>query len=161
MVEVTLPVAIDEYSDRMPLVFTLEVNSWVAVFDVPGAGVVGDGLGAELALVLRHLVLVLGHLRPGWPRSGPAAGTACSRPALTWPVRAWIWAWAAFSLAVMAAAWAWASEIWSAEAGVAVVTTTEVAPRAEATAIVAKTRLRVLLRRAGQAPGSTVEYCSA
>ena len=35
MVEVTLPVAIEEYSERMPLVFTLEVNSWVAVFDVP------------------------------------------------------------------------------------------------------------------------------
>ena len=35
MVDVTLPVAIDEYSDRMPLVFTLEVNSWVAVFEVP------------------------------------------------------------------------------------------------------------------------------
>ena len=35
MVVVTLPVAIEEYSDRMPLVFTLEVNSWVAVFDVP------------------------------------------------------------------------------------------------------------------------------
>jgi len=64
-------------------------------------------------------------------------------------------------LAVMAEAWAWASETWSAEAGVAVVKTTDVAPRAEATAIVASTRFRVLLRRAGEAPGSTVEYCSA
>ena len=72
-----------------------------------------------------------------------------------------MWAWVAFSLGVMAAAWAWASEIWSAEAGEAAVNTTEVAPRAEATASVATTRFRVRLRRAGQAPGSTVEYCSA
>ena len=35
MVDVTLPVAIDEYSERMPLVFTFDVKSWVAVFDVP------------------------------------------------------------------------------------------------------------------------------
>jgi hypothetical protein len=61
----------------------------------------------------------------------------------------------------MAAAWALASEIWSAEAGVVSMKTTDVAPRAEAIAIVANTRFRVLLRRAGQAPGSTVEYCSA
>ena len=72
-----------------------------------------------------------------------------------------MWAWVAFSCAVMAAAWAWASETWSAEAGEVVVNTTEAAPRAEAKAIVATTRFRVLLRRAGQAPGSTVEYCSA
>ena len=35
IVEVTLPVAIDEYSDRMPLVLTFDVKIWVAVLDVP------------------------------------------------------------------------------------------------------------------------------
>ena len=35
MVDVTLPVAIDEYSERMPLVSTFDVKSWEAVFDVP------------------------------------------------------------------------------------------------------------------------------
>ena len=35
MADVTLLVAIPEYSDRMPLVFTFEVNSWVAELEVP------------------------------------------------------------------------------------------------------------------------------
>jgi hypothetical protein len=61
----------------------------------------------------------------------------------------------------MAAACAWASATWSAEAGVAMETIAVVAPTMEATASVAITRDRVLFRRAGQAPGSTVEYCSA
>ena len=35
IVEVTLPVAIDEYSERIPLVLTFDVKIWVAVFEVP------------------------------------------------------------------------------------------------------------------------------
>ncbi len=35
MVVVTSPVAMDEYSERMPLVFMLEVNSWVVLLPVP------------------------------------------------------------------------------------------------------------------------------
>jgi hypothetical protein len=41
------------------------------------------------------------------------------------------------------------------------VTIVDVAPRREATASVAMTRFRDRRRREGQAPGSTVEYCSA
>ena len=35
MVVVTLPVAIDEYSERMPLVLTLDENIWVTWLVVP------------------------------------------------------------------------------------------------------------------------------
>ena len=41
------------------------------------------------------------------------------------------------------------------------VTITDVAPNREAAASAARIRFRVLLGRAGQAPGSTVEYSSA
>ncbi len=35
IVSVTLPVAIELYSERMPLVLTFEVNIWVTWFEVP------------------------------------------------------------------------------------------------------------------------------
>ena len=35
MVVVTLPVAMDEYSERMPLVFTFDENIWVTWLVVP------------------------------------------------------------------------------------------------------------------------------
>ena len=103
IVDVTLPVAIDEYSDRMPLVFTFGGEELGRRVRRAGAGVVGERLGAELALRHRHRVLVLGHLGlAGGDLALELGQLVVGLVDLAGQATA-IWAWVAFSLAEMAA----------------------------------------------------------